>query len=110
MDFNFKVFAVDPGNCCACRLVLGEAEPLSGSSNCSQWALHQGGPYCEQFAQVTISFMSGVLFVPIPISMKLKYRITELGSNGAMGPLPTNVPWFSQSHMALSEILLERCF
>lgn len=45
-----------------------------------------------------------VLFVPILISMKLKYRITELGSKVAMGPLPTNVPWFSQSHMALSEI------
>lgn len=52
MDFNFKVFAVYPGNCCACRLVLGEAEPLSGTSNCAQWALHQGGPCCEQCARV----------------------------------------------------------
>lgn len=48
--------------------------------------------------------MSGVRFVPVLISMKLKYRITELGSNAAVGPLPTNAPWFSQSHMALSEI------
>lgn len=98
MDFNFTVFAAYSRTHCACRLVPGEAEPLSDTSHCSQWALHQGGPCSEPFTRAALVYEWGAFCTHSNLS-EADTQDCRAGFKWGHGPTPDKRPMvFPEPH------------